>query len=213
MVIPIATAEDHAMFAAIQRRAHRSRRGATAIEYGIIAGLIIVAAIGVVTLTGDRLESVFNDLGNAISAQIGPPTFGYPDGLPYQGLGIAPPSGPVTLRTETIDGLQVTGYAYADGTFYNAIDPYSQNAGENNYIAYKDGFVLKPGGQSPGGGVTTYSDFVRGCSRGGSTGVDQMAGTYTTGGTVSIASNGDWVCSGGHAIYSGTYPWVYDSVK
>lgn len=195
------------------RNHRRADRAATAIEYGIIAALIIVAAIGILTTTGNRLDGVFDTIANTISSPL-KPSSSYPGGLPYQGLGIAPPTGPVTYTTKTVNGFRISGYAYANGTFfYSAIDPYTINSGENNYIAYKDGFVLKPGGQAPNGGLTTYSTFVSGCQNGGATGVDEMANSYTTGGTVSIASNGDWVCSGVQALPNGSYSWIYASVQ
>jgi pilus assembly protein Flp/PilA len=43
--------------------------GATAIEYGLIAGLIAVAIVGAVTLVGTNLRGVFNTVaGKAASA-------------------------------------------------------------------------------------------------------------------------------------------------
>lgn len=38
----------------------RSRRGATAIEYGLIAALIAVAAIGAMSRLGGKLNTTFN---------------------------------------------------------------------------------------------------------------------------------------------------------
>ncbi|WP_207461706.1 Flp family type IVb pilin [Azospirillum sp. SYSU D00513] len=40
----------------------KSRRGATAIEYGLIAAGIAIVIAGVMTLLGDQLETLFNDL-------------------------------------------------------------------------------------------------------------------------------------------------------
>ncbi|QMV74093.1 Flp family type IVb pilin [Comamonas piscis] len=41
--------------------------GATAIEYGLIAGLIAVAIIGVLTLMGTNLTALFTTISNALS--------------------------------------------------------------------------------------------------------------------------------------------------
>ena len=41
--------------------------GATAIEYGLIAGLISVVIIGVVTIVGGNLTLVFQAVGNALA--------------------------------------------------------------------------------------------------------------------------------------------------
>lgn len=43
------------------------QRGATAIEYGLIAGLIAVVIIAAVTLLGGNLQTTFDDLATAIS--------------------------------------------------------------------------------------------------------------------------------------------------
>ena len=49
----------------------RDEDGATAIEYGLIAALIAVAAVSAMTLLGNELENVFTrvqqDMGNALS--------------------------------------------------------------------------------------------------------------------------------------------------
>ncbi len=42
-------------------------RGATAIEYGLIAGLIAVAIITAVTLVGTNLTSKFNAIAGALT--------------------------------------------------------------------------------------------------------------------------------------------------
>ena len=44
----------------------RDNKGATAIEYGLIAALIAVAAIGAMTALGDNLDATFTDVGNAL---------------------------------------------------------------------------------------------------------------------------------------------------
>ena len=42
------------------RKIIRNKKGATAIEYGLIAALIAVAAIGAMTSLGNKLNSTFN---------------------------------------------------------------------------------------------------------------------------------------------------------
>lgn len=42
-------------------------RGVTAIEYGLIAALIAVAIILAVTLVGDELVNIFNDIADALT--------------------------------------------------------------------------------------------------------------------------------------------------
>jgi pilus assembly protein Flp/PilA len=44
----------------------RDERGATAIEYGLIAALIAVAIIGAVGLVGTNLTSTFNSVASAL---------------------------------------------------------------------------------------------------------------------------------------------------
>lgn len=41
-------------------------RGATAIEYGLIAALIAVAAIGAMTSVGQKLGTTFNNVSSAL---------------------------------------------------------------------------------------------------------------------------------------------------
>lgn len=41
--------------------------GVTAIEYGLIAALIAVVIIGAVTLVGERLDTTFRDVADALS--------------------------------------------------------------------------------------------------------------------------------------------------
>ena len=45
----------------------RNERGATAIEYGLIAALIAVAAIGAMTGLGGSLNKTFTNVSTAIS--------------------------------------------------------------------------------------------------------------------------------------------------
>jgi pilus assembly protein Flp/PilA len=44
-----------------------SERGVTAVEYGIMVSLIAVVIIGSVTLLGNNLDAVFNDVANTIT--------------------------------------------------------------------------------------------------------------------------------------------------
>jgi pilus assembly protein Flp/PilA len=44
----------------------RNAEGATAIEYGLIAALIAVAAIGAMQGIGDKLNSTFNNVSNKL---------------------------------------------------------------------------------------------------------------------------------------------------
>ena len=45
----------------------RDQKGATAIEYGLIAGLIAVVIIGAVTTVGTKVSGTFNTVGNALN--------------------------------------------------------------------------------------------------------------------------------------------------
>ena len=45
----------------------RDRRGATAIEYGLIAALIAVAAIGAMSTLGGKLTNTFGNVSNNLS--------------------------------------------------------------------------------------------------------------------------------------------------
>ena len=47
----------------------RDRRGATAIEYGLIAALIAVAAIAAMGSVGTKLGGTFNNVGNKIQTR------------------------------------------------------------------------------------------------------------------------------------------------
>jgi pilus assembly protein Flp/PilA len=44
----------------------RNESGATAIEYGLIAALIAVAAIGAMTGVGNKLNTTFGNVSNAL---------------------------------------------------------------------------------------------------------------------------------------------------
>ena len=54
---------------AFARRFIADERGATAIEYGLIAALIAVVVIGAVSAVGTNLKATFNKVGNAASAK------------------------------------------------------------------------------------------------------------------------------------------------
>ncbi len=49
-----------------QDRLKKDEKGATAVEYGLMVGLIAVAIIGAVTLLGGRLQGLFNAIANAL---------------------------------------------------------------------------------------------------------------------------------------------------
>jgi pilus assembly protein Flp/PilA len=44
----------------------KDESGATAIEYGLIAGLIAVAAIAAMTFAGDQIRNMFNAVGSEL---------------------------------------------------------------------------------------------------------------------------------------------------
>jgi len=46
------------------RKLMLNNKGATAIEYGLIAALIAVAAIGAMSTLGSNLKTTFNKVGN-----------------------------------------------------------------------------------------------------------------------------------------------------
>jgi pilus assembly protein Flp/PilA len=50
------------------RQLASNRRGATAIEYGLIAALIAVAAITAMTGLGNALQNTFNNVSNNMKA-------------------------------------------------------------------------------------------------------------------------------------------------
>lgn len=50
------------------RKLIRDNRGATAIEYGLIAALIAVAAIGTMSALGTQLNTTFGDVKNGMKA-------------------------------------------------------------------------------------------------------------------------------------------------
>jgi pilus assembly protein Flp/PilA len=44
----------------------REEKGATAVEYGLLVGLIAVAIIATVTLLGDQLNALFTEITDAL---------------------------------------------------------------------------------------------------------------------------------------------------
>ena len=46
---------------------HREDKGATAVEYGLLVALIALVIIGVVTLLGGTLSSIFGKVNSSIS--------------------------------------------------------------------------------------------------------------------------------------------------
>ena len=50
------------------RKLAASKRGATAIEYGLIAALIAVAAIGAMSALGGHLSNTFSNVSNNMNA-------------------------------------------------------------------------------------------------------------------------------------------------
>ncbi len=58
------------MFKLIRRFAE-DEDGATAIEYGLIAALVSVAAIGALTAMGNSLGTMFNTVSSALSSAVG----------------------------------------------------------------------------------------------------------------------------------------------
>jgi pilus assembly protein Flp/PilA len=51
----------------ILRKIFRDNKGATAIEYGLIAALIAVAAITAMSSLGDNLTNTFNDVSDNLA--------------------------------------------------------------------------------------------------------------------------------------------------
>lgn len=50
------------------RKLRKCESGATAIEYGLIAGLISVVIIGAVSLAGNDVKNVFNKVSTALQS-------------------------------------------------------------------------------------------------------------------------------------------------
>jgi pilus assembly protein Flp/PilA len=49
-----------------QDRLKREEKGATAVEYGLMVGLIAVVIIGAVVILGGKLNDLFTAIGNAL---------------------------------------------------------------------------------------------------------------------------------------------------
>lgn len=49
-----------------QERLQRDEKGATAVEYGLMVGLIAVVIIAAVTLLGTKLDGLFDTIGNKL---------------------------------------------------------------------------------------------------------------------------------------------------
>jgi pilus assembly protein Flp/PilA len=59
------------MFVSLQtfiagRKAEIEERGATAVEYALMVGLIAVAIIGAVSLLGNKLKTTFNSISDTL---------------------------------------------------------------------------------------------------------------------------------------------------
>ncbi len=64
MLNPFATLAT--LVALAKDRVAREEKGATAVEYGLMVGLIAVGIIFAVTFLGDQLEALFNEIGAAL---------------------------------------------------------------------------------------------------------------------------------------------------
>lgn len=49
-----------------QDRLRSDEKGATAVEYGLMVGLIAVVIIGAVVILGNKLNALFTSIGNAL---------------------------------------------------------------------------------------------------------------------------------------------------
>ncbi len=50
-----------------QDRVRREEKGATAVEYGLMVGLIAVVIIGAVVFLGEELDGLFTEIGTELS--------------------------------------------------------------------------------------------------------------------------------------------------
>ena len=55
----------------IFKKIRKDESGATAIEYGLIAALVSVAAIGALTAMGGSLEAMFQTVSDSLIAAVG----------------------------------------------------------------------------------------------------------------------------------------------
>jgi len=56
----------------IIRKLKKNRAGATAIEYGLIAALVSVAAVGALTALGTSLQTMFTSVSTTLDAAVAP---------------------------------------------------------------------------------------------------------------------------------------------
>lgn len=54
------------LIALAQDRLRSEEKGATAVEYGLMVGLIAVVIIGAVVILGNKLNGLFTSIGNAL---------------------------------------------------------------------------------------------------------------------------------------------------
>ncbi|MFW3172717.1 Flp family type IVb pilin [Geodermatophilus sp. CPCC 206100] len=54
------------LVAVAKDRLQREEKGATAVEYGLMVGLIAVFIIGAVVLLGEQLDGLFREIGAAL---------------------------------------------------------------------------------------------------------------------------------------------------
>ncbi len=54
------------------RKLRKSERGATAIEYGLIAALVAIAAIGALTALGGSLNNIFTNVSTTLDSNANP---------------------------------------------------------------------------------------------------------------------------------------------
>ncbi|HVI35658.1 MAG TPA: Flp family type IVb pilin [Gaiellales bacterium] len=59
------------LIAVASTRLEREEKGATAVEYGLMVGLIAVVIIAAVTLLGDNLKAMFNDIAGSVKPKAG----------------------------------------------------------------------------------------------------------------------------------------------
>ncbi len=55
----------------ILKKIRKDESGATAIEYGLIAALVSVAAIGALTAMGTSLQTMFTTVSTALASAVG----------------------------------------------------------------------------------------------------------------------------------------------
>ena len=195
------------MFTSILRR----RRGATAIEYGLIAALIVILAIGALIFTGVSLNNIFGTIGgNLKTANAGSASlvlakncstttsvtnwsslrpissWTTPSGACGTIGGLPSTALNGTNWDSTYGGFISFGYKNAQGVNVQWADSI-----ENNGTAFADGYVYA---SYP----TSFSIFSQQCAAGSTvyltdTGINAPM-TYASG-TASIAPNGSYVCT------------------